>query len=428
MKKAKFLIYAALAASTVAISSCSDNDVLSEPANEPEGKALIVNPTVEGSRITPLTKSAFTGFKLYGIQNPTNDETVGSFIKTGGVSGVNYAGTFGSSDAEVAFAPASGTVKWPTTNPDNSANFYGISVQGGADLAESGITVTEDGITEGTFSYSAPMSGGYVDLSKQKDIMIASSLDAKQSTDNGVVTLPFKHAFAKLTLQVRWNSDEIVLGKSTPTGPIEEDAVLWVDYIKIHNVKCNGTYSFTADDGNGGKGKWTVDGENSTIMFQYDTPRRFDAGKNPTTEIPFEVQDLMTGTNSVMIIPQTLGLWQKGTSDNFSVNTEDAFIEMYALGYNVTDAKSDYPDSWETYVANTSFATDALKPMPSFSLVVGEDNTSTNYFSSVYFPIRKDSSTAFEFESNKSYNFRLNMVTCRADDGEAAIDGVTITD
>ena len=427
MKKLKFLTLAAIAAATAMVSSCSDNVDLSTPTKEAEGKALVVNPTVLDSRVTPLAKSAFRGFKLYGIQNPTNGESVGSFVNTGTDYGVNYSGTFGESAAEVAFAPAT-TVKWPTKNPDNSANFYGISVQGEADLAESGITVTEDGITDGTFSYSAPMSGGYVDLSKQKDIMIASSLDAEQKDNNGVVTLPFKHAFAKLTLQVRWNSDEIVLGESTPTGPIEKDAVLWVDYIKIHNVKCNGTYSFTADDGNGGKGKWTVDGENSTIMFQYDTPRRFDAGKNPTAEIPFEVQDLMTGTNSVMIIPQTLGLWQKGTSDNFSVNTEDAFIEMYALGYNVTDAKADYPDSWETYVANTSFATDALKPMPSFSLVVGEDNTSTNYFSSVYFPIRKDSSTAFEFESNKSYNFRLNMVTCRADNGEAAIDGVTITD
>ena len=205
MKKAKFLIYAALAAATAMVSSCSDNDVLSEPANEPEGKALIVNPTVLDSRVTPLAKSAFTGFKLYGIQNPTNGESVGSFVNTGTDYGVNYSGTFGESAAEVAFAPAT-TVKWPTTNPDNSANFYGISVQGGADLAESGITVTEDGITEGTFSYSAPMSGGYVDLSKQKDIMIASSLDAEQKDNNGVVTLPFKHSFAKLTHQMRWNS------------------------------------------------------------------------------------------------------------------------------------------------------------------------------------------------------------------------------
>lgn len=80
MKKAKFLIYAALAASTVAISSCSDNDVLSEPANEPEGKALIVNPTVEGSRIATTGSGDFKSFKLFGFQNPPATQSQSLFF------------------------------------------------------------------------------------------------------------------------------------------------------------------------------------------------------------------------------------------------------------------------------------------------------------------------------------------------------------
>ena len=437
MKKLKFLTLAAIAAATAMVSSCSDNGDLSTPTKEAEGKALVVNPTVDGSRVTPLAKSAFTGFKLYGVQNPTNGESVGSFIKTEENSGVNYSGTFGESAAEVAFAPAN-AVKWPTTNPDNSANFYGISVQGGSDLTGSGITVTEDGITEGTFSYAAPMSGGYVDLSKQKDIMIASSLEATQSTDNGVVTLPFKHAFAKLTLQLRWNSSEWILANiGSPASVIEDDAILVVDYIKIHNIKCNGTYSFTADDGNGGKGKWTVNGENSTIMFKYETPKRFTAQKytykaeyladhpglqEDAQEVidacnanPFKVQDFLVGNDAIMIIPQTLALWENNGS--FATNTTGPFIEMRCAAYNTTGATEDE-------IRDINWWDDEAEGL--FVEILGSSNLDDKYMTSVYFPIRVNSTTAFTFEANKSYNFRLNVATCRQDNGTAAIQGVTV--
>ncbi len=425
MKNSKYLLLAAIAAATAMVSSCSDNGDLSTPTKEAEGKALVVNPTVDGSRVTPLAKSAFTGFKFYGIQNPTNGNSVGSFVKTGTDYGVNYSGTFGESAAEVAFAPAT-TVKWPTENPDNSANFYGISVQGGSDLTGSGITVTEDGITEGTFSYAAPMSGGYVDLSKQKDIMIASSLEAKQSTDNGVVTLPFKHAFAKLTLQLRWNFEEYIdNGVTSPASAVENHSVYVIDYIKIHNIKCQGTYSFTADDGNGGKGKWTVDGDNSTIMFKYDTPRRFMAEENPTASAdhPFRSQDLIVGDDAIMILPQTLGLWTMG--NNFSTETSGAFIEIYGVAYRVSDAWDD-PDYGESYVTNTEYWEDVEGEGWFQPIIADPLNDADRYMQSVYFPIRINSSTPFVFEANKSYNFRLNAVTCRQDNGTARVQGIVV--
>lgn len=440
MKNSKYLMLAAIAAATAMVSSCSDNGDLSTPTKEAEGKALVVNPTVLDSRVTPLAKSAFTGFKLYGVQNPTNGESVGSFIKTGDVSGVNYAGTFGSADAEVAFAPASGTVKWPTTNPDNSANFYGISVQGGADLAESGITVTEDGITDGTFSYTAPVDGdGNVDLSAQKDIMIASSLNATQSTDNGVVTLPFKHAFAKLTFQIRWNSTEFIKNKVTDIGGgITDYSVIWVDYIKFHNVKCNGTYSFTADDG---KGEWTVNGENSTITFKYDTPRFFIAqkytlkdeylathpgvGENDQEVLdacnanPFNVQDLVVGNDAIMIIPQLLNAWSSGA---FS-STTGAFVEIRCLGCGISDDYADYitgdlKDYVESHNTYDSDQSDGQIYIP-----ILFDDQNADLMGSIYFPI-KLASGGFEFKQNQSYNFRLNIANCLQADGTKYLDSV----
>lgn len=439
MKNSKYLLLAAIAAATAMVSSCSDNGDLSTPTKEAEGKALVVNPTVLDSRVTPLAKSAFTGFKLYGIQNPTNSSTVGSFVNTGTDYGVNYSGAFGNSAAEVSFTPAT-TVNWPTENPDNSANFYAISVQGGSDLTGSGITVTNDGIYDGTFSYTAPLDGeGNVDLSKQKDIMIASSLEAKQSTDNGVVTLPFKHAFAKLTLQIRWNYQEwINNGVTSPASVIESNALLVIDYVKIHNIKCNGSYSFTADDGNGGKGKWTVDGENSTIMFKYETPRRFTAQNytlkdeylaahpevtDPTDEgllaacnaDPFKVQDLRVGDEAIMILPQKLALWEN--TGSFATNTSGPFIEIHCCAYNTTGASEDE-------ITNINWWDEEAGDI--FVEVLGSQDETDRYMTSIYFPIRVNSTTPFTFEANKSYNFRLNVATSRQDNGTNAIKGVVV--
>ncbi len=71
MKKLKFLTLAAIAAATAMVSSCSDNGDLSTPTKEAEGKALVVNPTVDGSSIVNTTSGDFTSFKLFGFQNPT---------------------------------------------------------------------------------------------------------------------------------------------------------------------------------------------------------------------------------------------------------------------------------------------------------------------------------------------------------------------
>ena len=447
MKKSKILILAALAAATAMVSSCSDNGDLSTPTKEAEGKALVVNPTVLDSRVTPLAKGAFKGFKLYGVQNPNIlNQSVGSFIKTGATNGVDYSGAFGETAADVAFTSTT-AVKWPTEYPSNSANFYAFSVQGGSDLTGSGITVNEDvnGWPNGTFSYTAPVDGdGNVDLSAQKDIMIASSIEAKQTDNGGVVTLPFKHAFAKLTLQLRWNSEEYLIdGPGSPANAIEDGAILVVDYIKFHNIKCNGTYDFTADDGNGGKGKWTVDGENSTIMFKYDKPKHFTAKKytylneyldahpgsvktdqdvmDACKANPFEVQDFLVGNDAMMIIPQKLGVW---SGSNFSSETSGAFIEIHGLAYNITDAMDEFGSD---YVSNTEFWEDFLDEKIYVSIFSSNDKNVKNMMS-VYFPIRIDSSTPFVFEANKSYNFRLNVATCRQDNGGPAIEGVELND
>lgn len=437
MKKLKFLTLAAIAAATAMVSSCSDNGDLSTPTKEAEGKALVVNPTVLDSRVTPLAKGAFTGFKLYGVQNPNlSNQSVGSFIKTGTTNGVDYSGTFGETAADVAFTSTT-AVKWPTEYPSNSANFYAFSVQGGSDLTGSGITVNEDvnGWPNGTFSYTAPVDGdGNVDLSKQKDIMIASSLNAKQSTDNGVVTLPFKHAFAKLTIQIRWNANEWIENADTPLkGTITPYARLFVKYIKLHNIKCNGTYDFTADDGNGGKGKWTVDGENSTITYEFATPMEFTATNVTSTAAnPFEVQDLLTAEKSIMILPQTAGAFTTvdKTAGVFTGQTSKAYLELGLFSYGMDDTVVDTftDEQMQSYFNNTTLLEDSDSGNNNFMLGFGDydyDNEEISEWAQVYIPI-KTSSGSFVFEANKSYNFRLSLSQGLNDSGSKVLQTIEI--
>ena len=90
---AKFLIYAALAASTVAISSCSDNDVL-DSTTKAKGDALIVNASLnEGSRIATTGSDGFNSFMLYGYANPTTTNPTSVFDVTG--DGIAYQKTSG---------------------------------------------------------------------------------------------------------------------------------------------------------------------------------------------------------------------------------------------------------------------------------------------------------------------------------------------
>lgn len=448
MKKLKFLTLAAIAAATAMVSSCSDNGDLSTPTKEAEGKALVVNPTVLDSRVTPLAKGAFTGFKLYGVQNPNIlNQSVGSFIKTGTTNGVDYSGTFGETAADVAFTSTT-AVKWPTVYPSNSANFYAFSVQGGSDLTGSGITVNEDvnGWPDGTFSYTAPVDGdGNVDLSAQKDIMIASSLNAEQSTDNGVVTLPFKHAFAKLTFSIRWNAYEWIKNKNTEIGgTITKYARLYIKAIKIHNIKCNGTYSFTASDGNGGNGKWTVNGENSTIAFEFDNPKLFIASGNDATATKhFEEQNLLASDSTFMIVPQTLGLWSiesVPTEEAFTSNTTGAYVELIAFSYGTSDAGLQYKeeegdDALGNYYETEDFLVDQDEDNGNQYFVSGFggiDDNNKIYYESIYIPIRitkqvgenQYTYSAFVFEPNKSYNFRLNLAESKDDTGDKRLSTV----
>ena len=129
MKKSKFLIYAALAAAAVAISSCSDNDVL-DSTTKAKGDALIVNASLnDGSRIATTGSDGFNSFMLYGYANPTTTNPTSVFDVTGdGIAYQKTSGNWGLVNVDL-----SSKAVWPSTSGD-TYNFYALSVGGSHEL------------------------------------------------------------------------------------------------------------------------------------------------------------------------------------------------------------------------------------------------------------------------------------------------------
>jgi len=418
MKKLKFLTLAAIAAATAMVSSCSDNVDLSTPTKEAEGKALVVNPTVDGSRIVTTTSGDFTSFKLFGFQNPPSTQPL--FFN--GTDGYVYNGAIGS-----AWSPTATGAKWPANSDTNSSNFYALSVNGGSSLPSyTGVDLAD--IQQGKFSYTAPTTaGGDVDLSKQEDILVASRLNALQTDNNGVLNLPFTHALAKLTMQMRFNSYE----NDKTTGDIMDNYVYTIKSITIHNVKLNGQYSFSSG--------WTPsDVGDVTINF---SPAISINSKHLTGDA--EYQDIIDNAHSIMIVPQTTSssAWVSTNENKHTLAEAEAegtsYIEVLGWIWDKAETKNalmgDF--SWTDNEAETF-----LNTYPLGSLDISKANTDVVYNGQtgknigrsyqflvddnrdacpVYFPFP----ASFSFEENKYYNIRLNIYKGLYDTGVYAIFG-----
>lgn len=431
MKKLKFLTLAAIAAATAMVSSCSDNGDLSTPTKEAEGKALVVNPTVDGSRITTTASSDFKSFKLFGFQNPPSTQPL--FFN--GTDGYVYNGAIGS-----AWSPTATGAKWPANSDTNSSNFYALSVNGGSSLPSyTGVDLAN--IQQGKFSYTAPTTaGGDVDLSKQEDILVASSLNALQTDNNGVLNLPFTHAFAKVTFQIRFNSYELnKQGLPASTGNLLDSYVFYIKSLTIHNVKLNGDYIF-------GTG-WTADGLGDIV---YSFPEDYTLlPKHITSDSEKLFQDLITEANSIMIVPQTFAthwdptkkLTAAGDSPYIDIEgwilNKDATYNGLKLGYD-NDGTSMTQNQAEQFLAENSpssllarendvvytdgdeneFTGADIMNLYSFQ-VGGADTPDKLYFT---FP------STLSFVENKYYNIRLNVYNAYYDNGAKALTASGMSD
>lgn len=429
MKKSKFLIYAALAAATVAISSCSDNDVL-DSTTKAKGDALIVNASLnDGSRIATTGSDGFNSFMLYGYANPTTTNPTSVFDVTGdGIAYQKTSGNWGLVNVDL-----SSKAVWPSTSGD-TYNFYALSVGGSHELDASTNGLGLSTIKNGIFTYTMPKNNdGTVNLAAQKDILVACNNGATKG-ESGVLTLPFKHALAKVILRLRFNKTEYVLNSNgslksntaeatSSSFNMANVAVAYIDYIAIHNVKCSGSYDFKDNNGT-----WTVDEAKSTIKYTFSEPKKFTAGtateEDRVNGVYWHTQDLLGGEtgenitdNTIMMLPQTITPWDYSSAsatNKASDNTTDAYIEIHCIAYGLTSDNA-YNEAHPTFI-------DDQEDEGNYSaLIVSADPNTVDGYESVYIPLKVTA-----FEANKNYILNLNIVTSRTNTGGLAFSGAKI--
>lgn len=280
--------------SALTVSSCSQNDLLEDPAewSTPLGFSSYIGTTTKASE---LVDSAFEEFTVeaYSTDNglassPTEFE---KYIPALAVSR-DYDG----SDASWGY---SGAYYWPSTN---LLSFFAYATEGKADEATvtfaSASSVLENQvytITPPTLTYTADAT-----IANQVDLIAASAIDKQDSGNSGEINLTFKHILTQINFAVT--------GAEKSAGAEEYSYI--VRGIYINDAESKGVYTFddanTTTDTNSstatGVGSWTIlPGNTATYNYFVPTADYYLTATDQTKET-------VTGTSgALMLIPQTVG-------------------------------------------------------------------------------------------------------------------------
>jgi hypothetical protein len=441
MKKLKFLTLAAIAAATAMVSSCSDNVELSTSTKEAKGKCdLLVDVSVDGSRASAVPSTKFTTFKLFGYQNPPTGSSAAAQGFLNGASGVDFTGKIGNTWTTESEA------LWPTET-DQSNNFYAISTYDGTtNSATLGNEFNTAGLQNGSFTYTSAISSynpdylneavlvdngldeeeiaalkvpsNYVNSAEQKDVVIAASMETLKGT-TGKITLPFKHAFAYVTMefnfasQVAKKDNEGNYTNDTPDGTgISENEYYAIDYIAIHGVKTKGTFTFTKS-GDNWDGSWAASdygvvkyvwGVENPLILHCST-------ETPTATNPIIYTPILTDGQAMMIIPQIVNTdgaieWDEDTNLPSETPENKAYIEIHGALWQSTGDEDETKD--------TPYKTVAINHLSLDNYVADLGGDAENYLTqSLYCALPAN----FEFKMNKHYNFRIKLTSCLKADG-----------
>jgi hypothetical protein len=395
MKKAKFLIYAAVAATAAIVSSCSNEDVVEQTPQK--GRPIVVEASVDGDSRASVATS-FTGFKLYGYDQANE--------------GAQFLNGVGFANSGTAWTSV-GAANWPTGT--GACDFYAISVDGAAPTAlPDNIDITD--LATGSFAYTVP-----TDVADQQDLLVAKQNDVAYADNAGKIKLGFKHALANVQLKLRFNYSEYST-KDDPTGNIKAGYKYAIQYVTLHNVKTTGTY-------NASTGWDTSEGTLSNVTINFDGGNRdvepsliLTAAKGTTSnKIPY--QDVAVDANSIMVIPQTLehvdGFGTANPMNNYNGNA--AYIEIHGVMWD--PANSSYYDDEDNEVSlEGSTPWSAPDYVSGFSYKLSNTMDSHRCVS-IYLPLPE----ALNFDINKKYTLRMNLYNFKKGDGQDAFEAATIT-
>lgn len=436
-------------ASLLAFTACSSDDdyTASVPTNGETSIAINVNKPLtvyagmnKGDTLRHATRATvvesgrdgLTGFRLFGFHrvSAANKQT-----KPKGFLGYEFGrDTWGDTDSSTVMSASQGIVyskdsegKWSTggisawpADVTASNDFYGIAIQGEApdsmtydddnnpsNQTAKTVDFTGMGDSAAYMDYTVP-----TDVTEQKDLLISSVYNTYQEDNYGAIVLGFRHALANVTFQLRFNATEN--GVATGSGSnintyVGSNYKYAIDYITLHNVYTKGRYNFSDSS-------WTTSGSPTDIKVTFSTPLVLTAGASQTS-IPF--QDLITGSSSIMLVPQSITPADVTTS-GFTTGT-GSYIEIHGVCWNPQTTASGSTrltgeagyTPYDTSLNNTKLR----QALNKGGVIYDSFNASGHYGKAVYFAFPN----GFKFEYNKSYNIRLNIYKGRLSDGTLAL-------
>ena len=426
----------AVSALLTGLFSCSSDNELAEVrelvANSQPIKFAVA---VEESDMTRAQRTTKDNFVKYQVWATSGDETKPWLF------GTTALGAF-SNDV---WNETSNTGTWDELDSTDPNCFFALSANGGTTtVVNAGLTMTElannDDVESNLLTapnkyveYSMPTENSLIDLSNQVDIMAAY---APNITKGAEVPLNFKHIFSNMELKVlmtdcMWNPGTTAFDSNDDSMyPFDVDAWYYIRYIVIHGLKANGQYTFSSHS-------WSLSGDPVDIKIPVDRFFYYKdlgaAGVGATAENHLEIEhslydDVMVGTNSIMVIPQTITPW--GATAVPTAN--ECCVEVYGVSaycFSPIDDRDAFETTIRSYMNEDGTWNTDWTAEEDFGAVViynpEVDNQPEKPEVSVYFPLSptiSQSPKVYGFTAGKKYTIWLNLGYFRFDNGEKLED------
>lgn len=287
----KKVIFGTALASMALLSACSSDNELANvetAANNAIGFHVVGNKAETRANIIKPGNITDTDFRVFAFtRNSEDGSDVNSFmgekVDANGQTGVKI--DFINNDWN--YLNASDLHYWPTST---ALNFYAVSP---ADIAANMLGHHTWSIEKNakTISYSCCDEYNNSDGAVNYDLIYAIKENQTQASNNGKVEFQFKHILSQVVFKAKTQL---------------EDMQVDIKYIKIHNIKHGGTFTFPTSTEDG---SWSL----SPILANPSQPgNAFTVVKDKSITVKNTVTDISSKT-PMLTIPQSLTAWDVTT-------------------------------------------------------------------------------------------------------------------
>lgn len=224
----------------LALAGCTQTDLIDTNAGT-KGMIDYALYTGRPTRATALDNTNFAKFKIYSYQNIEDTDAPGTFNFS-----AYYDETVEKSGSNVWAGPR--PRRWPT-GANDFLNFYAYSDEVNTSAFAAATATT----AHPTFKYTVP-----ADVTKQEDLLVASSFNQTEKTNQGKLNMDFKHALTQVVFKVK---------SASPSFMVK------VSKVELIGANSEGTFAYDATTAVGG---WSGQTTAADYAFTVETPTKLD--------------------------------------------------------------------------------------------------------------------------------------------------------